>query len=66
MQSARKRAEIQHQKEKLANSYNELLQEFSNKELKCVGNYTLGCLIGKGSFGKVYLGTHKLTNNSKV
>lgn len=66
MQSARKRAEIQSQKEKLANSYNELLQEFSTKELRCVGNYTLGRLIGKGSFGKVYLGTHKLTNNSKV
>ncbi|THC87855.1 hypothetical protein EYZ11_012699 [Aspergillus tanneri] len=29
-------------------------------------NYTLGRLIGKGSFGKVYLATHKLTNGSKV
>jgi serine/threonine protein kinase len=26
----------------------------------------LGRLIGKGSFGKVYLATHKLTNGSKV
>jgi serine/threonine protein kinase len=40
--------------------------EFSNKDLKSVGNYTLGRLIGKGSFGKVYLATHKLTNGSKV
>ena len=40
--------------------------EFSNKDLKSVGNYSLGRLVGKGSFGKVYLATHKLTNGSKV
>ncbi|KID99287.1 Protein kinase domain containing protein, partial [Metarhizium majus ARSEF 297] len=51
---------------KLANSYQQLLDEFSSSELKSVGNYTLGRLIGKGSFGKVYLATHKLTNGSKV
>lgn len=43
-----------------------LRREFSSKELRSVGNYTLGRLIGKGSFGKVYLATHKLTNGSKV
>ena len=31
-----------------------------------MGNYTLGRLVGKGSFGKVYLASHKLTNGSKV
>ena len=31
-----------------------------------MGNYTLGRLVGKGSFGKVYLATHKLTNGSKA
>ena len=31
-----------------------------------MGNYTIGRLIGKGSFGKVYLASHKLTNGSKV
>lgn len=41
-------------------------REFSSKELRTVGNYTLGRLIGKGSFGKVYLATHKLTNGSKA
>ena len=41
-------------------------REFSAKDLTTVGNYTLGRLIGKGSFGKVYLATHKLTNGSKV
>ncbi|KAJ6445215.1 protein kinase [Purpureocillium lavendulum] len=40
--------------------------EFSTNELRSVGNYTLGRLIGKGSFGKVYLASHKLTNGSKV
>ncbi|KAJ5157516.1 uncharacterized protein N7482_008616 [Penicillium canariense] len=50
----------------LANSYNELLEEFSSKDLRSVGNYSVGRLIGKGSFGKVYLASHKLTNGSKV
>jgi len=67
MQTAKvKAAEALGRKAKLANSYQELLDEFSNKDLKSVGNYTLGRLIGKGSFGKVYLATHKLTNGSKV
>lgn len=53
-------------KAKLARSYQELLDEFSKTELRTVGNYQLGRLIGKGSFGKVYLASHKLTNGSKV
>lgn len=68
MPPARTRADLQSQKqkEKLASSYNELLEEFSSKDLRSVGNYSIGRLIGKGSFGKVYLATHKLTNGSKV
>ncbi|ERF75929.1 hypothetical protein EPUS_01295 [Endocarpon pusillum Z07020] len=66
MQPTRTKAELQQQKNKLANSYNELLEEFSAKDLRHVGNYTLGRLIGKGSFGKVYLARHNLTNGSKV
>lgn len=46
--------------------YCSLYREFSSKDLRNVGNYNLGKLIGKGSFGKVYLATHKLTNGSKV
>ncbi|KAL2106539.1 hypothetical protein VUR80DRAFT_6579 [Thermomyces stellatus] len=65
MQAARARQDPA-RRAKLANSYQELLDEFSTKDLKSVGNYTLGRLIGKGSFGKVYLATHKLTNGSKV
>ncbi|KAF7906101.1 hypothetical protein EAF00_000380 [Botryotinia globosa] len=66
MQAARLKAESQGRKAKLANSYHELLEEFSSKELRSVGNYTLGRLIGKGSFGKVYLASHKLLHSSKV
>ena len=64
MQSARRQAD--ERKAKLNRSYQELLDEFSNKDLKTVGNYQLGRLIGKGSFGKVYLASHKLTNGSKA
>ncbi|KAJ4153854.1 hypothetical protein LMH87_010323 [Akanthomyces muscarius] len=67
MQAAPKgKADHQGRRTKLAHSYQELLNEFSSNDLKSVGNYTLGRLIGKGSFGKVYLATHKLTNGSKV
>ncbi|KAK3320101.1 MAP/microtubule affinity-regulating kinase [Cercophora scortea] len=66
MQTAKVKAEVLERKAKLANSYQELLDEFSTKDLKSVGNYSLGRLIGKGSFGKVYLATHKLTNGVKV
>ncbi|KAL8703291.1 MAG: hypothetical protein Q9201_003532 [Fulgogasparrea decipioides] len=59
-------AEQQSRTAKLADSYHELLKEFSSTELSTVGNYTLGRLIGKGSFGRVYLASHRLTNGSKV
>lgn len=64
MQPARRQAD--ERKAKLNRSYQELLDEFNNKDLKTVGNYQLGRLIGKGSFGKVYLASHKLTNGSKA
>jgi serine/threonine protein kinase len=64
MQPARRQAD--ERKAKLNRSYQELLDEFSHKDLKTVGNYHLGRLIGKGSFGKVYLASHKLTNGSKA
>ncbi|KAF2665916.1 kinase-like protein [Microthyrium microscopicum] len=67
MQSGMTKAQAQQvQRTKLADSYGQLLEEFASPDLRTVGNYTLGRLIGKGSFGKVYLATHKLTNGSKV
>ncbi|CAI6099588.1 unnamed protein product [Clonostachys chloroleuca] len=66
MQTARGKGDPQGRKAKLANSYQALLDEFAQPELKSVGNYALGRLVGKGSFGRVYLAHHKLTNGSKV
>ncbi|KAI5801921.1 kinase-like domain-containing protein [Pyronema domesticum] len=66
MPPAQSKADLQKQRAKLVNSYQELLTEFSSSELRSVGNYQVGRLIGKGSFGKVYLATHKFTNGSKV
>lgn len=41
-------------------------RQFSSKDLNRVGNYTIGKLVGKGSFGKVYLARHDLSNGTKV
>ena len=47
-------------------SFADVHREFCSSELRNVGNYELHHVIGKGSFGKVYLATHRLTNGSKV
>ncbi|KAK9244954.1 kinase-like domain-containing protein [Lipomyces tetrasporus] len=61
------KAEIQNAKAKLVESYNQILEEFTTgSDLKNVGNYSLSRMIGKGSFGKVYLATHKLTGTRVV
>ncbi|KAI7902854.1 kinase-like domain-containing protein [Cokeromyces recurvatus] len=49
------------QKAKLAADYNELLKELTSPKIKTVGCYSLGKTIGKGSYGKVKIGIHKLT-----
>jgi len=47
----------------LASAYQELGKELlASSQLKTVGNYTLGRPIAEGTFGKVRLGTHRLTN----
>ncbi|KAK0565716.1 hypothetical protein OC844_001084 [Tilletia horrida] len=47
----------------LASAYQELSKELlASSQLKTVGNYTLGRPIAEGTFGKVRLGTHRLTN----
>lgn len=50
------------QKAALASAYQELGKELSSSKLKIVGNYTLQRPIGEGTFGKVRLGLHRLTN----
>ncbi|CBQ69506.1 related to ser/thr protein kinases [Sporisorium reilianum SRZ2] len=50
------------QKAALASAYQELGKELASSKLKIVGNYTLQRPIGEGTFGKVRLGLHRLTN----
>ncbi|KZT03715.1 Pkinase-domain-containing protein [Laetiporus sulphureus 93-53] len=51
----------QNHKAQLANAYNELGKELSSPKIRVVGNYTLGKVIGEGTYGKVRLGVHRLT-----
>ncbi|KAJ3524174.1 hypothetical protein NM688_g8607 [Phlebia brevispora] len=51
----------QNHKAQLASAYNELGKELSSHKIRVVGNYTLGKVIGEGAYGKVRLGTHRLT-----
>ncbi|SCV74499.1 BQ2448_8140 [Microbotryum intermedium] len=46
----------------LSQAYSSLAAELTRKELKSIGGYTLGRVIGEGSFGKVRIGVHRLTN----
>lgn len=46
-------------KANLAASYNDLIQSFTALSVETVGNYTLGKVVGKGSYGKAYQATHK-------
>lgn len=46
-------------KANLAASYNELVSSFTALSCDTVGNYTVGKVIGKGSYGKAYQATHK-------
>eukprot|EP00842_Homolaphlyctis_polyrhiza_P006498 jgi/Hompol1/684/HPOL_000805-RA len=43
------------------NQQNDLLSFLSSASVPVVGNYTVGKVIGEGSFGKVKLARHKLT-----
>ncbi|UZJ52531.1 hypothetical protein CBS101457_001851 [Exobasidium rhododendri] len=49
------------QKSALSAAYAELGKELNSGKLKSVGSYTLGKMIGEGTYGKVRLGTHRLT-----
>ncbi|KZT33337.1 Pkinase-domain-containing protein [Sistotremastrum suecicum HHB10207 ss-3] len=52
----------QNQRATLAQAYSELGKELSSSKIRVVGNYTLGKVIGEGTYGKVRLGTHRLTS----
>ncbi|KAI0929421.1 hypothetical protein AcV7_005275 [Taiwanofungus camphoratus] len=54
-------SQTQNHKAQLANAYNELGKELSSQKIRVVGNYTLGKVIGEGTYGKVRLGVHRLS-----
>ncbi|KZT59627.1 Pkinase-domain-containing protein [Calocera cornea HHB12733] len=58
----RQRSSSVNQRAQLATAYQELGKELSSEKLRVVGNYTLGKVIGEGTYGKVRLGTHRITS----
>ncbi|KAH9896849.1 Pkinase-domain-containing protein [Cubamyces lactineus] len=54
-------SQAQNHKAQLATAYNELGKELSSQKIRVVGNYTLGRVIGEGTYGKVRMGVHRLT-----
>ncbi|KAJ1306190.1 hypothetical protein OPQ81_010899 [Rhizoctonia solani] len=49
------------QRAQLVTAYQELGKELVSEKIRVIGNYTLGKVIGEGTYGKVRLGTHRLT-----
>ncbi|KAI8445955.1 CAMK/CAMKL/MARK protein kinase [Phakopsora pachyrhizi] len=49
------------EKAQLVLAYQELGKELHSTQLKVIGNYTLGKVIGQGDFGTVRMGVHRLT-----
>ncbi|CAE6384279.1 unnamed protein product [Rhizoctonia solani] len=63
MRGTHRRSESQNvnQRAHLVTAYQELGKELVSEKIRVIGNYTLGKVIGEGTYGKVRLGTHRLT-----
>ncbi|GAA5917168.1 hypothetical protein JCM5296_005588 [Sporobolomyces johnsonii] len=48
--------------QQLSSAYSALAAELTRTEIRSLGGYSLGRVIGEGTFGKVRLGVHRLTN----
>ncbi|KAF9193145.1 hypothetical protein BGZ51_004117 [Haplosporangium sp. Z 767] len=55
------RPSARNQRAKLAADLNDLFKDLQSNQVKTVGNYHLGDVIGQGTYGKVKLATHALT-----
>ncbi|KAF9117154.1 hypothetical protein BGX27_000003 [Mortierella sp. AM989] len=55
------RPAARNQRAKLAADLNDLFKDLQSSQVKVVGNYHLGQIIGQGTYGKVKLATHVLT-----
>ncbi|KAF9361981.1 hypothetical protein BGX26_008153 [Mortierella sp. AD094] len=55
------RPAARNQRAKLAADLNDLFKDLQSSQVKVVGNYHLGQVIGQGTYGKVKLATHALT-----
>ncbi|EPX72825.1 CAMK/CAMKL protein kinase Ppk16 [Schizosaccharomyces octosporus yFS286] len=50
----------------LSASYNDLIANITNPRTTIIGTYRIESVVGEGSFGKVYLAVHLLTNTKVV
>ncbi|EPY52597.1 CAMK/CAMKL protein kinase Ppk16 [Schizosaccharomyces cryophilus OY26] len=50
----------------LSASYNDLIAMITNPRTSIIGTYRIESVVGEGSFGKVYLAVHLLTNTKVV
>lgn len=54
------------EKANISASYNDLIATICNPRISDVGTYRIESVVGEGSFGKVYLAAHLLTNTKVV
>lgn len=56
-------ADLRNRRARLTSAYHELGRQLTSGKFTIIGNYTLQRTIGQGTYGKVRLATHRLTNS---